>query len=141
PISNVNFTWAITNNFDDGAPGVPYGTITSSGMLTAGYEGSAYVRALYTYTSPTAVEAGMDSRIPMYAPFLVSAPRPWQVKRLFNATRQMRQNPQLRARPSLMWQTPDGKLLFNACLDGLGTALLSYDGASFQAVVAAGTPS
>ena len=43
--------------------------------------------------------------------------------------------------PSLLWETPDGRLLFNACLDGLGTALLAYDGANFQPVIAAGTPS
>src|SRR5262249_12591499 len=140
-LPNVNFAWAITSNWGDDTPGVPYATITSSGMLTASYEGSAYVRALYTYTSPTTVEAGMDSRIPLYAPFKVTAPRPFQLKRIFNATRQTRQNPTLRARPTLLWETPDGKLLFNASLDGLGTALLAYDGSSFRPVVAAGNPS
>jgi len=140
-LPNVNFAWGITNSFDDGTPGVPYGTITSGGMLTAAYEGVAYVRALYTYTSPTTVEAGMEARIPLYAPFTATAPRPFAVKRIFNATAQARQNPTLRARPTLLWQTPDGRLLFNACLDGVGTALLAYDGSNFQAVVATGTPS
>ena len=124
-LPNVNFTWAITNNTDDGTPNVHFGNISTSGMLTGAFEGSAFVRALYTYTSPTGgVEAGMDPRIPLYAPFVVSAPRPFTLKRLFNATQQPRQNPTLQPRPSLLWTTPDGRLLFNASLDGLGTALV-----------------
>ena len=141
-LPNVNFTWAITSNTDDNTPYVHFGNISTSGMLTGAFEGSAFVRALYTYTSPTGgVEAGMDPRIPLYAPIVVSAPRPFKLKRLFNATEQPRQNPVLRARPSLLWTAPDGRLLFNASLDGLGTALVAWDGTSFQPIVTAGTPS
>jgi hypothetical protein len=141
PIPNVNFTWAVVSNDDDGTPNVPYGKISASGMLTAGYEGSAYVRALYTYVSQVNVEAGMESRIPLYAPFVASAPRPFQVTQLLNATRQQRDNPLLRSRPSLLWASPDGGLFFNASLDGVATALMKWDGAASQTVLATGTPS
>jgi hypothetical protein len=141
-IPNINFTWAITSNADDGKPYVGYGTISPTGLLTGIYEGTAYVRALYTYVSPTgSVEAGMENRIPIYAPFVTSAPRPFTVQRLLDAAQQQLQNPKLRAKPSLLWTLPDGRLLFNASLDGLGTALLAWDGANFTPVLSTGTPS
>ena len=142
PLPNVKFTWAVTQALDDGTAQVGYGTITPTGMLTGAYEGFSYVRALYTYTSPTGtVDAGMDSRIPIYAPFSAAAPRAYTLKRLLNATRKLRTNGQLRAKPTLLYATPNGEILFNASLDGLGTALVSYDGTGFKTILAAGTPS
>jgi hypothetical protein len=141
-LPGLPFAWAVTTSDDDGAPYVPYGTISSTGMLTGMFEGTANVRALYTYTSPTGgVTAGMETRIPIYAPFVASAPRPFQVQRLFNATEQQRQAPVLRPRPSLLWTAPDGRLLFNASLDGLGAALLSWNDSGFNPVAEAGLPS
>ena len=141
-LPNVKFAWAVTETQDDGTAAVGYGTIDSSGVLKAAYEGPAFVRALYTYTSPTGtVTAGMDARIPLYAPFNSTAPRAYTLKRLLNASQQLRINPVLKARPTLLYSAPNGRLLFNASLDGLGTALLSYDGSAFQTILAAGTPS
>ncbi len=143
-LTNVPFTWAIASIKDDYAPSQPViGNVSASGMLTGAAEGSAYVRALYSYSQPpnASLGAGMELRIPIYAPFTVSAPRPYNLQRLFNAGQQLRQNARLTPRTSLLWATPDGRILFNAALDGVGSALLSYDGSSFQTVVAAGTPS
>jgi hypothetical protein len=141
-LTGVPFAWTITTSVDDGTPSVPYGAISPGGMLTGMYEGNAYVRALYTYTSPIGgVLAGMETRIPMYAPFVTSAPRPFRLQRLFNARTQQRQSPALRPRPSLLWSAPDGRLLFNASLDGLGASLVSWDESGFQPIAEAGTPS
>ncbi len=141
-LPNVKFAWAVTQTQDDGTSQVGYGTIDSNGMLKAAYEGPAFVRALYTYTSPTGtVTAGMDARIPIYAPFTSSAPRAYTLKRLLNASQQLRTNPQLKARPTLLYPASNGRILFNASLDGLGTALVSWDGTAFQTILSAGTPS
>ncbi len=138
-IPGVTFNWDITDTNSDGTPRVPYGTITPGGLLTAGYEGMAYVRAMFTYPQG-AVLAGMEMRIPVYAPFVVSAPRPFRVTRLLDATTETRKHPQLRPRPSPLWTLPDGTVLFNASLDGAGTALLAWHG-GFQKIVAAGSAS
>ena len=140
PIPGVPFSWAITSSNGDGTPNVPYATISQTGLLTGGYEGTADVRAMYTYY-PQGVIAGMEQRIPVYASFVVSAPRPFRVTRLLNASTQTRQNPHLRPRPSPMWTMPDGSVLFNASLDGAGTALLAWNDSGFHSVIAAGTGS
>ena len=83
----------------------------------------------------------MEARIPVYAAFEVSAPRPFRVTRLLDATTQTRPNPQLRPRPSQLWTMPDGSVLLNASLDGAGAALLAWNSGAFQSIVAAGTAS
>lgn len=136
PIPGVPFSWAITSSNNDGTPTVPYATISQSGLLTGGYEGTAYVRAMYTYQ--TGLEAGMEARVPVYASIVVSAPRPFLVTRLLNASTQTRQNPHLRPRPSPLWTLPDGSVLLNASLDGAGTALLAWNGNGFHSITSAG---
>lgn len=144
PLPNIAFQWDVTSPNEDYTNQQTYGTVSASGMFTAVAEGTGYVRAMYnysTYQPNGGYSAGLLQRIPIYASFSSSAPRPYQLKRLYNAGRQLRQNPKLTPHPSPLWQAPDGRILFNAVTDGVGIALLAWNGTSFAPVLTGGSPS
>jgi hypothetical protein len=133
-IPNVAWSWSLTNLRQGGSS---LGRIDSTGMLTATGEGGIWVWATYFYNESF---PGLQQRWAAYSSVTASAPKTYEVHKIYSTLGQTRGNWTLRAKQSMIWSTDDGQLYFNASLSGLANGLVNWNNGTFKMVAAGGVP-
>lgn len=128
----AGFTWSVLNRNQTSTSALA--TVTNAGLVRGVYEGGITVRATYTYNSTI---VGMQRQWFVAAPVNVRVPRGYELVKL--GRDRVRQNYELRARPSMLWGNDNGDLYFNASLGGLANGLLYMGSEGFKLVGAGGT--
>ena len=134
PIPGVVFRWQVTgaNGFNTRAA-----TIDSNGLLKSNGIGLMTIRAQIEYPGRSA------AHIPMFEGLMqvpVTARREFKLTRLLANTtmdRGLGLRPAYNSEPGI---NDSGQIAFTASLDGLGSALMFYDGGKFNMLASAGTP-
>ena len=134
PIPGVPFSWSLTNQRQGSSS---LGRIDNTGMVTATGEGGAWVWATYSYNETF---PGLQRQWAMYSIVDLSAPKAYELLKLYSTLHKTRPSWTLRARQSMLWSTDDGQLFFNASLGGLANALLNWNGGEWRAVSGGGVP-
>src|SRR5260370_34746529 len=122
PIPGVPFSWSLTNQRQGSSS---LGRIDNTGMVTATGEGGAWVWATYNYNETF---PGLQRQWAMYSTVDLSAPKAYQLRKLYSTLHKTRPSWTLRARQSMLWSSDDGQLFFNASLGGLANAFLHWNG-------------
>jgi hypothetical protein len=134
PIANVTWAWFLVNS---NLGTSQLGRVTNQGMLTATGEGRLLVRAMYSWNETV---VGQQRSLAVFSPITVSAPKTYQLRRLFHTGLQWKSNFELRARPSMIWSTDDGELYFNASLSGISNGLVCWKDGLWSPVSMGGQP-
>ena len=98
-------------------------------MVTATGEGGAWVWATYTYNETF---PGLQRQWATYSALDLSAPKAYELRKLYSTLQRTRPSWTLRPRQSMLWSTDDGQLFFNASLGGLANAFLNWSGGQWR---------
>ncbi|MBM3787561.1 MAG: hypothetical protein FJW30_24665 [Acidobacteria bacterium] len=121
PIQGVTFAWSVLNH--------RLGTsqvarVDALGNVVGSSEGGAMVLGTYTYGD---VQPGMQRQWIVTAPVTVTVPKTYSMKRLWSRERSRKDAWELRAKPTMLWPSDDGRILFNAIFDGQANGLASLE--------------
>ncbi len=133
-IPGITWTWSVTNRRQGGSS---LAAVDQTGMVRTTGEGGIWVWATYNYNESF---PGLQRQWVAYSPVEVSTAKKYEMRRLFSTARSVRPAWNLRAKPTMLWSTDDGSLLFNASLGGLANALLAWKEGRWKVVSAGGAP-
>jgi hypothetical protein len=134
PIPGVTFGWSLTNQRQGGSS---LGSIDNTGMVTATGEGGIWVWATYTYNETF---PGLQRQWVAYSPVDLTAPKAYELRKLYSTLQQTHTSWTLRPRQSMIWSTDDGQLFFNASLGGLANAFLNWKDGQWRVMSGGGVP-
>ncbi len=120
-INGVTFAWSVLNH--------RLGTsqvarIDTTGNVSGVSEGGAMVLGTYNYGD---VQTGLQRQWVVTAPVDVQVARSYELRRLYSRDRVLKNEFEVRAKPTMLWPSDDGTLFFNASLGGVANALVNFD--------------
>ena len=134
PVPGVNWTWSASAYRGQRFP-TPWASIDSSGLLTAKGVGTYFVQAAVVYNVGTPFVTQLTDT----ATVQIKAVQPYRTEVLLSS-RTVLPSPVLTPRETILAASGNGQLYFIGGMDGVGAALLNYDGQSFRNVIGLSDP-